>query len=405
MLEKIFQRYGFDPIETPIVEYWDTLKGKYGREAEEKLIWRFQLPYSEREYALRYDLTVPLARFYARFKPRIPFKRYHIGRVYRYDRPQKGRYREFWQADFDIVGVKNPVADAEVLDVVYDVFVEVGFSEFEIRVNDRRLLKGVFEETLGIQGSLLMDIYRAIDSLDKIGLNGVINELKGIGLKDEDVNRIVDLIRVRGKEEILDTLESKFSTNRNVLQAISDLRTILDYSKAEPKIKIDLSLVRGLDYYTGMIYEVWSSKFSRALSGGGRYDNLIGIFEGSDVPAVGGSIGVEPLIDVGLEAGIFKLDTKTYTQIGVVYIGSTYREAWEIARRLREAGYNTYLDLMGRDFKKQMKYLVEKGIRYLVIVGERDLKEGVVTFQDRETRERIKVPLKSLEENLSKILV
>ena len=123
------------------------------------------------------------------------------------------------------------------------------------------------------------------------------------------------------------------------------------------------------------------------------------------MPAVGGSIGVEPLIDVGLEAGIFNLDAKTYTQIGVVYIGSTYREAWEIARRLREAGFNTYIDLTGRDFKKQMKYLVEKGIRYLVIVGERDLKEGVVTFQDRETRERIKVPLKSLEENLSKILV
>ena len=380
------------------------MKGKYGREAEEKLIWRFQLPYSEREYALRYDLTVPLARFYARFKPRIPFKRYHIGRVYRYDRPQKGRYREFWQADFDIVGVTSPVADAEVLDVVYDVFFEVGFSEFEIRVNDRRLLKGIFEETLGIQGPLLIEIYRAIDSLDKIGLNGVANELKSIGLKDEEIDRIIDLIQVRGREEVLNSLESKYSTNKNVLQAVSDLRIILDYSKARPKIQIDLSLVRGLDYYTGMIYEVWSPEFSRALSGGGRYDNLIGIFEGSNVPAVGGSIGVEPLIDVGLEAGIFNLDAKTYTQIGVVYIGPTYREAWEIARRLRRAGFNTYIDLVGRDFKKQMKYLVEKGIRYLVIIGERDMKEGVVTFQDRKTRERTKIPVKSLEKNLSKIL-
>ena len=405
-IEKIFQKFGFDPIITPIVEHWETLKGKYGEEAENKLIWRFKLPYSKKEYALRYDHTVPLARFFARFQPKLPFKRYVIDRVYRYEEPQKGRYREFWQADFDIVGSREPESDAEILLVVDAVFREFNFENYKIKVNDRRLLRGIFEEGLRLHDNLILQVYRVIDKLDKIGIDGVKKELKELGLDSEKINKITDIIALRG-EEVLEEAEIKYGKNKNVKISVDNLKSILDLlpERTRKRVEIDLSLVRGLDYYTGMIYEAVVDKPKiGSLSGGGRYDNLVGLFTKKNIPAVGGSIGVERLIDAGLELGIFKLDKKTYTQIAVIYIGNTFKDAWEIANKLREEGFNTYIDLMKRNFKKQMEYIVEKDIRYLIIVGEKDLKEEKVTFQDRITKERIKVEkeklVKFLKENI-----
>ncbi len=406
-IEKIYQSFGFDPVITPIVEYWETLKGKYGDETENKLIWRFKVPYSEKEYALRYDHTVPLARFFARFKPKLPFKRYVIDRVYRYEEPQKGRYREFWQADFDIVGSPYPEADAEILMIVDRVFREFNFSNYTIRVNDRRLLRGIFEQELNIPDNLILPVYREIDKLDKIGLEGVEKELSKL-LSKEKVEKIKEIISYQGKpEEVLEFIESKYGKNEEVKNALENMKAILDTLplKVREKVALDLSLVRGLDYYTGMIYEaVVSEPRIGSLSGGGRYDNLIGLFANEPVPAVGGSIGVERLIDAGLELGIFKADKKTLTQVAVIYIGNTYKKALEIANALRERGINVYIDLMKRNFKKQMDYVIEKGIRYLVIVGERDLKEGKVTFQDRETKERRQIPVGKVVEEVSKIL-
>jgi len=172
---------------------------------------------------------------------------------------------------------------------------------------------------------------------------------------------------------------------------------IIDLVEKKNKIKIDIKLARGFDYYTGMVYEVWIEGFNRALGGGGRYDNLIGIFSKEKIPAVGGSIGINPLIDVGLEKGIFNLNKKTYTQIAVIYI-EVFKEAWRIANKLRDLGLNVYIDLLRRDFKKQMEYVIEKDIRYLVIVGKKDLANNLVTFQDRLTRERKKIPIENLEE-------
>ncbi|MEM4556214.1 MAG: ATP phosphoribosyltransferase regulatory subunit, partial [Acidilobaceae archaeon] len=175
-IASVFERYGFDPIDTSIIEYWETLAGKYGEEAESKLIWRFKDPWSEREYALRYDLTVPLARFIA-MRPDIslPFKRYHIAPVWRHEEPQKGRYREFYQCDADIVGSPYPEADAEILDLVVDVLKEIGFRDFKVLINDRRILSGVFENELRLSDPI--PVYRIIDKLDKIGAEGVRKEL------------------------------------------------------------------------------------------------------------------------------------------------------------------------------------------------------------------------------------
>ncbi|BFI73316.1 histidine--tRNA ligase [Nanoarchaeota archaeon] len=390
-IENIFKEFGFDPIETPTIEYWDILKGKYGEEAENRLIWRFKLPYSDKEYALRYDQTVPLARFYSRFQFPLPFKRYVIDKSYRYENPQKGRYREFYQADFDIIGSKYPESDAEILNVVIKVFEEFGFNNYRIILNNREFLRFIFEKNLNI-GEKINKVYIIIDKLDKIGIEGVRKELENI-LDKEKVEKILEIISLKNNE-IMDYL-SKFEELNN---EINYFNNILDLVIDRKNIEINLSLVRGLDYYTGMIFEaVVNEPKIGSLSGGGRYDNLLKLFSNRDIPAVGGSIGVERLIDAGLELGIFKIKRKTYTDLGIIYFENTFKEAWNICNKLRNIGLNCYIDLMRRDFSKQIKYCADKDIRFLLIIGEKELKEGKLTLQDRETRERILIDINNLE--------
>jgi histidyl-tRNA synthetase len=400
-IEKIFQRYGFDPIETPMVEKWETLAGKYGEEAENRLIWRFKLPYSEKEFGLRYDLTVPLARFVARFNPRFPFKRYQIGRVFRYEDPQKGRYREFWQCDVDIVGESSPLADAEILNIVIDVFEEFGFKNYTIKVNDRRILREIFEKFLGISDySTILKIYRIIDKLDKIGKEKVLLLLKELNLGEKVLKQIESFIDASklNNEEIFRYLESFDSSE--IKAAIESLKTILEFSKKKDRIKIDLSLVRGLDYYTGMIYEaVVEEPKIGSLSGGGRYDNLIGIFTGNKIPAVGGSIGVERLIDAGLELGIFKKEKKTYSKVGIVYTKDVdVKKVWEIVDYLRSKGINTFVPFEGYSgILDGIKDLDKRGIQFALIIGKKEIEEEKLTLQNLLTRERQVVKLEEID--------
>jgi histidyl-tRNA synthetase len=337
-LEEVFQRYGFDPIDTPAVEYWETLAGKYGEEAESRLIWRFEDPWSGRKYALRYDLTVPLARFITNHQEiPLPFKRYHIGPVWRHEEPQKGRYREFYQCDADIIGSPYPEADAEIVNLAIDAIKALGFeSGFKVRLNDRRLLKGIFEEELGLQDPL--DVYRIIDKLDKIGIEGVKNELLNkVGLSKGLVDKIVEIISIEGRpNEILDEVERKYGKNENVKVATDHLRELLDLVRQEEFVILDLSLVRGLDYYTGPILEVVLDRPRiGSVAGGGRYDNLIGMFLGKDLPATGVSIGIERIIDAGLELGIYNLNVKTLTKIQVIVLDkNSYKYAWDVTYRL-----------------------------------------------------------------------
>jgi histidyl-tRNA synthetase len=400
-IEKIFQRYGFDPIETPMVEKWETLAGKYGEEAENRLIWRFKLPYSEKEFGLRYDLTVPLARFVARFNPRFPFKRYQIGRVFRYEDPQKGRYREFWQCDVDIVGESSPLADAEILNIVIDVFEEFGFKNYTIKVNDRRILREIFEKFLGISDySTILKIYRIIDKLDKIGKEKVLLLLKELNLGEKALKQIESFIDASklSNEEIFRYLESFDSSE--IKTSIESLKTILEFSKKKDRIKIDLSLVRGLDYYTGMIYEaVVEEPKIGSLSGGGRYDNLIEIFTGNKIPAVGGSIGVERLIDAGLELGIFKKEKKTYSKVGIVYTKDVeVKKVWEISDYLRSKGINIFVPFEGYSgILDGVKDLDKRGIQFALIIGKKEIDEGKLTLQNLLTRERQVVKLEEID--------
>ncbi len=405
-IKTVFERFGFDPLETPIVEKWETLKGKYGDEAENRLIWRFQLPYSEKWFALRYDLTVPLARFYARFKPALPFKRYQIGRVYRYEDPQKGRYREFYQCDADIVGAKEPFADIEIIDMMCEVFKAFNFSEFTIKLNDRRILKGLFEDKLNVNSETMLRIFRIVDKLDKIGKKGVISELKKTGLTEEKIryiSEILDLAEV-SNEEILEFLREFES--EEVKKGVELLEACLDYSKAKHNVKIDLSLVRGLDYYTGMIYEIVVEKPRiGSLSGGGRYDNLIGMFAKENVPAVGGSIGVERLIDAGIENGIFKIEKYTLVQVGVIPLSeNAMKYALDVAHELRKNGINTIILYEPTTPVKGIKRLEKKKISYAVLIGEKEASSKTLTFQNLETRERKEYKFEEIEKLAKEIL-
>lgn len=382
-LAKIFESFGFEPLETPIIELWETLRGKYGEEAEKKLVWRFKLPYSEKEYALRYDLTVPLARFFAEKRPKLPFKRYQIGPVFRYDEPQKGRYREFYQADFDIVGSEYPESDAEILNIVDRIFSEFKI-DYKIKINHRGIIDGIIK-SLNLQDKFF-EICRIIDKKDKIGIKKVKDELEKITYKANDIIEIITL----PFEEVKEKLE-KIEECKNSLKNIEE---ILEFVNSK-NIEIDLSIVRGLDYYTGMVFEVIGGIKIGSLSGGGRYDNLIEKFVGMRVPAVGGSIGVERLIDTLLELKVLK--EEKIIDIGIVYTElEVLKDAWKIANELREIA-NVYIDVCRKSFREQIEYLVKKNVRYLIIVGRKDLENNEVTFQDRETKERKRVKISDLK--------
>ncbi|MHA1632889.1 MAG: histidine--tRNA ligase [Candidatus Freyarchaeota archaeon] len=405
IVEDVFERFGFDPIETPVIEYWGTLKGKYGDEVESKLLYRFQDPWSEEWLALRYDLTVPLARFVASHAPPLPFKRYHIGRVWRHERPQRGRYREFWQCDADIVGSPYPEADAEVIDVMCEVMKALSYKRFRVRLNDRRMLRGVFEEELRISkygDEKTLEVFRAIDKLDKIGREGVREELLRTGLKGGEVQKIMETVEVSGEpEETLQFVEERFGGNENVKAALSHLSGILDNLTHKGKVTVDLSMVRGLDYYTGPIFETYIEEPKiGALAGGGRYDDLIERYGGPRTPSTGVSIGIERVIDAGLELGMFSLNQKTKTKVFVVNMGLEQRGyARRVAEEIRKSGLTVQVDLMRRSYRKQLEYCDKKGIPYLVFIGDREMRTGTVTLYVKSTGERYEeIPLQQAVE-------
>jgi histidyl-tRNA synthetase len=401
-IERVFQRYGFSPIDTPIIEFFDIMKGKYGEEAEKKLMWRFKDPLSDKEYALRYDLTVPLARFVSMHFSEIqfPFKRYHIAPVWRHEEPQRGRYREFYQCDADIIGSSTPESDAEILNLAIDIMKEFSFTGFKIRINDRRILREIFEKKLDL-GDKLFIVYREIDKLDKIGEEGVKSSLRNARISEEKINKIMDLLKIRGNFNELDKILLGIN-NVNLSEPIKYINSILDLINDKEKIEFDLSLVRGLDYYTGSIFEIFLEKPKiGSLGGGGRYDGLIGKFSRRDFPAVGISIGVERLIDAGLELGIFKKDLNSYIDVYVIVLDNEDRQrlfkyAYEIANRLRKEGVNTDIDVAGLSEEAQRKLASKLSAKILIFVGKKELENRRITLYERNTKTRKEIELTDL---------
>ena len=397
-IRSVFELYGFDEIETPAFEFLEVLTAKCGPDVKEQ-IYAFK-DKAGRDLGLRFDLTVPLARIVAS-NPNLPkpFKRYCISRVWRYEEPQSGRFREFWQADADIVGSSKMDSDAEVIAVAISCLKKLGMKNFKVRLNNRKILESI-ASSADVDKELSLSVFRAIDKLDKIGHEGVKHELKKLGLTDLQILTIMDQISKSGNIDVIEKEISNMLTaeGREGINELAEIISNLELYGYSSYVVVDLSLARGLDYYTGPIFEVSAETTINvgSVAGGGRYDNLIELLGGPPTPATGISLGVDRIVEV-LDEACMLPSIKTLTQVFVAYVNQSVKsEALRTAERLRAEGLKVEVDLMGRKLDRQLKYADAKGIPYAVIVGPEELKLGVYKLRDMRNRKEQTLNLQEL---------
>lgn len=398
-LREVFARFGFEPLETPAMERIETLTGKYGDEGD-KLIFRILKrgeggERGETDLALRYDLTVPLARVVA-MHPELPmpFKRYQIQPVWRADRPQRGRLREFYQCDADIVGCPDMSADAECIAVAYTALRALGFVDFTIRLNHRATLRSICA-AIGAadrESSVLI----AVDKLDKIGRDGVSAELAERGLSAESIRSLWTLLGEQG-EAAMDALDTQLDAPGRA--GLAELREVLAFARAmgvgPEHLRFDPTLARGLDYYTGPVYEtVLNDGSIGSVSAGGRYDGLVGRFSGRSVPAVGVSLGLERLLIILEERGMLGGGASSAEVLVTVFDETLRGQALEAATALRTAGVPTLLTLeRGHKLGRQLKQADALGVRWAVVIGPDEARRGEVNLKDLHAGEQARLPL------------
>jgi histidyl-tRNA synthetase len=385
----VFHLYGFEPLQTPVLELRDTLMGKYGEDAE-KLIYHAQHPGGKEEVALRYDLTVPLARVVAQYPGEIalPFKRYQLSPVWRAERPQRGRYREFYQCDADIAGVSSMNADAEIVSLIVTVLKRLNFPQFSVKINNRKLLTAI-GHFAGVEGALLAELYRSIDKFDKIGADGVRDELVKRGLPADVVTRIMELITVQraglAQLDYLDEVMGSYAEAHEALRELRELAGWLDaLSVPADCYAFDFTMVRGLGYYTGPIFEtIITEPNLGSVTGGGRYDDLVGLFKGERVPTTGTSLGIERIIDLMDELNLYPPGLGgTVVQVLVTLFDEASRvDSTRLAAELRAAGIRTELIMQDRALGKQIGYADKKGIPLVAILGADEIAAGVVKLK------------------------
>ena len=399
-LKNIFELYGFQPIETPALERWEVLSAKGGGGPEIlKETYNFK-DKAGRMIGLRYDLTIPLARVVASNPSlHLPFKRYQIQKVWRYGDVAKGRLREFLQADIDIVGTKSMVADAEIISCSIDALTALGFKNFTVRLNNRKILSALVEYA-GIEEKKAMDVFRSIDKLEKIGIKGVERELTERGVSVNAKNKILKLIQIEGESEsVLRRVNKIIGKIEEGKEGIKELKEIVAYLKKmgiKSKVKVDLSLARGLDYYTGPIFEIFAEEGIGSIAGGGRYDRLIRLFSGRDLPATGISFGIERIIQVMRDRKMVEV-SKSNVKVFVVSVNEKCREGMlKIVKKLRENEIPTDFDLKGRSLTKQLEYADSLGIPYAIIVGEKELKTNKFKLKNMKERKEETLNLKEI---------
>jgi histidyl-tRNA synthetase len=393
----VYERYGFEPLETPAFENIETLLGKYGEEGN-RLIFKI-LKRGEHEssgaadLALRYDLTVPLARVVAEHQDTLSksFKRYQIQPVWRADRPQKGRFREFYQCDIDAVGSTSPIVEAEILDAVCDVLDELKFSEFTIRLNHRRLLTALLQ-VHGVAEQSHGDALIAIDKLDKIGEAGVVKELAEKGIDGAAAGRLLESFATKGGGAAA-ALNLVLQGNESGTAALSELHAISALTtSAATRIKIDPSLARGLSYYTGAIMEIAVTGLAGSLGGGGRYDNLVGMFLGRDVPACGFSLGLERIIVVMTENNMFPASlARGAVDVVVTFMddeSKTHAIAFASELRKQQVRAEVYPELT-KKFDKALKAASARGAKFMAVFGENERRLNQVSVRDLTKREAL----------------
>jgi histidyl-tRNA synthetase len=407
VVEEVYQRYGFEPLETPALENIETLTGKYGEEGAKlifKVLRRGEHESSgETDLALRYDLTVPLARVVAEHRGKLPrfFKRYQIQPVWRADRPARGRFREFYQCDVDAIGSRSVVVEAELLAACSDVLRRLGFSDFVLRLNHRELLTGLLDAS-GVPGTLHGPALVALDKLDKIGTDGVRRELAGRGVDDAAARRLLELF---AGEATLERLGAAIGDRPAAKSALTDVRRILELSSttsAAAHVRTDPSLARGLSYYTGAIMEATVPDLAGSLGGGGRYDGLIGMFSGEDIPACGFSLGLERILVVMAERNMFPrdVDAPAASVLVTLFDEEATADALRLAAELRDAGCRVDVYPEPDKLGKQFKYAAAIGVAYVAIVGADERAQGIVTVKDMTTGEQVQIPRASVATRL-----
>ncbi len=422
VIKSVYERYGFEPLETPAVENLSTLTNKYGDEGDqlmykilkrgEKLEKKLQSGEVKNEnelsdLALRYDLTVPLARVIANYTNELPkfFKRYQIQPVWRADRPAKGRYREFYQCDVDVIGSKSMAVEAELCAAVCDILLNLGFRDFTIRLNHRQVLNGIMEVSK-IPPEKRASVLVVIDKLDKIGLNGIRKELLAADFREESVRAITR--QIENQVSLLDSATNNYEYNLQILSedstpadefahhnedlksywdAKKDLREIVKFTAnltARDHIKIDESLARGLSYYTGAIFEIVVPDYSGSIAGGGRYDGLIGMFGKEEIPAVGLSLGLERILMIMEERGMFPdgLPSNPADVMVTIWNDETVPECLELAEELRKRNLRVLVYPQADKLGKQFKYADQIGVPFVCVLGENEIADRTVTVKN-----------------------
>ena len=408
IIERTFERFGFEPMETPAMEYAETLEGKYGDEGD-RLIYKFE-DRGGRKVALRYDLTVPLARTMAMYQVEKPFRRYQIAPVWRADKPQKGRYREFWQCDADIVGSREVWADAEVIAVTYCALKNLGFNEFTIRINNRKLLNGMALYG-GVTDKEMAGFFRIIDKAEKVGWDEVRKELTSKKISDKAIDKTIALMveDTRG-DTALSRLKTTLTGIPSAQEGIAELeeiqRCLVNLGVEQRNVLFDGSLARGLDYYTGPIFETIIEKPRiGSISGGGRFDSLIGMFSGRDVPATGTSLGLERIITVMEELAMLPT-TPTVSQVLVtMFDRGLFGESLKVASELRSAGISAEVYVNDDKLKKQLDYANKKKIPLVLIIGPDEKERGEVVLRDMEQKTQATIPRPELVNKIKAILL
>ena len=393
IIQKSYEKYGFLPLDTPIIEDANVLLAKAGGETEKQI---YRLKKGDNDLALRFDLTVPLAKYVTEYYDKLsfPFKRYQIGKVYRGEKAQRGRYREFYQCDVDIIGdgKLSILNDAELPAIIYNTFKKLGFDEFTICINNRKILNGLFA-SLDLEDTST-EILRIIDKIEKIGPDSVKKELLK-NINENQVNTIMQFISIDGTNSTkLQSLEDMKIENDVFQEGISELREVLKFVQIfgvpEKNIKLDLTIARGLDYYTGTVYETFLDKYKDlgSVCSGGRYDNLAEYYTNRKMPGVGISIGLSRLFFQLTDSNIISANGQSISDVLVISMTEDYEKCAEIARILRESELNAQVNLENQKLGKKFKIADKLNVKFVIIIGEDEIKNDVVSLKNMITGEQ-----------------
>ena len=404
-----YEKFGFLPIDTPVIESSEVLLAKAGGETEKQL---YNFTKGDSNLTLRFDLTVPLAKYVAEYYNEItfPFRRYQIGKVYRGERAQRGRFREFYQCDIDIIGdgKLNIINDAEIPAVMYETFKSLGLKNFSIHINNRKILNGLFEAADVKEKSV--DIMRTIDKIEKIGKETVIAIFKDdYNMTDDSINKIVEFIEINGTtDEKIEKLQNLNIENELYLKGVEELKEVVKYIRLfnvpEDSFEIDLSIARGLDYYTGTVYETFLNDYKSigSICSGGRYNDLAGYYTEKELPGVGMSIGLTRLFFILNDIGLIKTDRKSISDVLIISMVDDLSKAIEVANKLRNSNINTEIYFDDKKIKAKFKYADRLKIPYVIVIGEDELKSGLLTIKDMNEGTQEQLEINKIIEKLNK---